>query len=933
MKVSIPRPTRVCAGLLAAFGGVALSGGALLVATPAAHAQAAERIEITGSLIRRIEGESALPVITLKLDELERAGVTNAEQVVRFITQNQGGSVTSGSVSGTNGAASYASLRNLGEGRTLVLLNGKRVVSNPFATSAVDLNTIPMSAIDRIETLTDGASATYGTDAIAGVINFITKREYRGVTLSAQAQTPSGGGGEVYSANLLAGIGDLGKQGWNLYGGFNVREGKPMGGTQREFSRRAYLPDLGYNALSPTTFPANYSQTVPAPTAANPNATRNAVVNANPSLPGCLPPSSILAAPVATNRCNADTQVFTNTIPEQEQNSLFAKGSLALGSHMATLEYFKSYNRVTTTIAPSPEGGLTMGPDSPFFPGNGINPITDAGLDRTQPISISWRTTALNSRSGEQENNTQRLVAGLEGTLASWDYQASLQWTNAKVENFFLNGYPTTVAMRNGVRGINGAPFLNPFGDQSAAGLAFLQSNTVLGKVQDGEATVQTGAFTATRSLGKMAGGTASMALATEFRTEEMVYNTDIPKVSQASTSGLAGSGAVRQGDRDVTALALELSLPVLKGLEIGASLRYDKYSDFGNTTNPKFSLRYNVTDSLLLRGSYNKGFSAPSLYNLYLPNSTTFTGNRYNDPVLCPGGVASAAGVPSRDCGIQFQQLQGGNADLRPEKSTAWTVGFVMQATRSFAFGLDYWDYTIKSSVSQLGDATIFADPTKYASLYVRCSQAPAARRTAIGACQIPGGDPLAYVINTNANLGDVETSGVDLQFNWNSGATANGRFTVGVRGSYVTKYRFQTEPGGAFFNPVGRWESRFISSGTSGGPVLRYQQVATFGWERKDWSSQITHRFQRGYRDQNSQGAPFTSFNTRTVADHEVFDVAFSYTGMKNLTLGLGVLNLLNSDPPFSNQTARFQARAYDDRYVNPLGRTWQVSGKYSF
>ena len=93
------------------------------------------------------------------------------------------------------------------------------------------------------------------------------------------------------------------------------------------------------------------------------------------------------------------------------------------------------------------------------------------------------------------------------------------------------------------------------------------------------------------------------------------------------------------------------------------------------------------------------------------------------------------------------------------------------------------------------------------------------------------------------------------------------------------------------------------------------------------------VTHRFQRGYRDQNSQGAPFTSFNTRTVADHEVFDVAFSYTGMKNLTLGLGVLNLLNSDPPFSNQTARFQARAYDDRYVNPLGRTWQVSGKYSF
>lgn len=928
------RKTQICSSVLLAFGGSVVVGSGLLLSAAPACAQASERVEVTGSLIRRIEGESALPVTTLKIEDLEKAGVTNAEQVVRFITQNQGGSVSSGSVSGTNGAAAYASLRNLGENRTLVLLNGKRVVNNPFATSAVDLNTLPLSAIERIETLSDGASATYGTDAIAGVINFITKREFKGGSVSVQAQVPEAGGGEVYTGSVLGGFGDLGTQGFNVYGGLNYREGRPMRGTERDFSRTSYLPDRGFNGLSPTTFPANYSQSVPAPTATNPNATAVTIANTNPSLPGCLPPSSIIASVVATNRCNADTQIFTNTIPEQEQYSLFAKGSLALGAdHLATLEYFNAYNRIRTTIAPSPEGGLTMGPDSPFYPGNGITPITNTALNRTQPISVSWRTTVLGSRSSEQENTTQRVVAGLEGALAGWDYQASLLWSNAKVENFFLNGYPRTQPLRDGVRGVNGAPYLNPFGDQSAEGLAYMQDNTVLGKVQDGEATVQTAALSGSRALGKLGGGTATLALAAEFRKEEMVYNTDIAKVSQAASSGLAGSGAVRQGDRDISALALELSLPLLKGLEVGASLRYDNYSDFGNTTNPKLSLRYNASDNLLLRASYNKGFSAPTLYNLYLPNSTTFTGNRYNDPVLCPGGNPTPAAVPSRDCGIQFQRLQGGNDQLQPEKSTAYTLGFVLQPAASFSIGADYWNYKIKDSVSTVGDSSIFADPTKYANLFVRCSQAPADRRNAIGACQIPGGDPIAYVIDTFQNLGDVETSGVDVQANWNSGATADGRFSIGVRGSYIMTYRFQVEPGGTWYYPLGRWTPQFISSGTSGGPVIRYQQVTTLGWERSNWSVLLTHRFLRGYIDQNSQGAPFTSFNNNRVGDYQVFDLNVSYTGIKGLTLSGGILNLLDNDPPFTNQTARFQARAYDDRYTNPLGLTFQVAAKYDF
>ena len=878
-----------------------------------------EKIEVTGSLIKRVDGEAALPVVVISIEDLAKAGVTNAEQAIKLITQQQGGTVTSGSVSGTNGAASYASLRSLGAQRTLVLLNGKRIVSNPFASVAVDLNTLPLVALKRIEVLTDGASATYGTDAIAGVINFITHKEYRGATVSAEAQVPQESGGAVYKADVLGGMGDLGKEGWNVIAGFSTREGKPMRGTDREFSRTSFIPEFGFNGLSPTTFPANYSQ--------------GSLVT-NPTIPTCLPPTSLFTPQgggvgLGTNRCGADTQAFTNTIPIQKQWTGFVRGTMILGgSHTASFDYFKSNNIVTTQIAPSPEGGLTMTPASPFYPGNGITPITDPALNRTANISIGWRTTVLGARSGEQENNTERAVASIEGSLAGWDYQAAGIWSQSKVENYFLNGYPTTTSLLNGVRGINGAPFLNPFGPQTAAGLAYMQQNQVLGLVQTGEGTLSSINASASRPLFTLAGGPSVLALAAEFRKEEMVYTTDVPKVSQAASSGLAGSGAVRRGDRDIKAFAAELSLPVLNNLEIGVSVRHDKYSDFGNTTNPKVSIRFTPHKDVLLRASYNEGFTAPTLSQLYAPNSTTFTGTTYNDPLLCPNGVVApaAGGVASRDCRIQFQQQQGGNTRLTPENSDAWTAGFVFQVTPKFSVGLDHWQYKVKNNISVLGETTIFADPVTYASLYVRCSAAPAALQQSIGACRVPGGDPLAFIINTNQNLGDTQTKGIDLQANWQSGTTQHGTFAASVRSTYVTDYKFQVVKNGVYFNPVGNYNAQF------GGPVIRYQQVTNLGWQRGSWNANVLNRYITGYRDQNG-GSVAPAFRNNTVKSYSIFDVSLIYTGFKNLTLQGGILNIADQDPSFTNQTSRFQARAYDDRFANPLGRVYTASAKYSF
>ncbi len=914
------RHTKIAASLMAV--GLLSSAGSVFYAA-SSHAQqtvaTVDKIEVTGSLIKRVEGETALPVVVISLDELAKAGVTNAEQAIKLITQQQGGTVTSASVSGTNGAASYANLRSLGAQRTLVLLNGKRIVSNPFASVAVDLNTLPLVALKRIEVLVDGASATYGTDAIAGVINFITHKDYRGATVSAEMQLPEKSGGEIYKTDILGGIGDMVKQGWNVNVGFSARQGKEMFGTDRDFSRSSFIPEFGLNALSPTTFPANYTQ---------------GTLVTNPSIPTCLSPTSLYTPQgngigLGATRCGADTQAFTWTIPQQKQWTAYVRGALALGAnHTASLEYFKSNNIVRTQIAPSPEGGLTMGPDSPFYPGNGITPITDPALNRAATISIGWRTTVLGARRGEQENNTERAAASLEGTFAGWDYQTAGLWSRSKVENYFLNGYPTTAAMLNGVRGTNGAPFLNPFGAQTAAGLAYLQANQVLGLVQSGEGKLSSISANASRPLFDLVGGAAMLAIATEFRKEEMIYKTDIPKVSQAASSGLAGSGALRVGDRDIKALAAEFSLPLLKNLELSLSVRHDRYSDFGSTTNPKAAIRFTPYKDLLLRTSYNEGFTAPTLTQLYSPNSTTFTGGAYNDPQLCPNGVVNpaAGGLASRDCRIQFQQQQGGNTQLTPEKSKAWTLGFVYQITPRFSFGLDQWFYRVTNNISTLGENTIFGDSVTYANLFVRCSRAPAALQASIGACRVPGGDPLAFIINTNQNLGDTYTRGVDLQANWQSEATPYGTFTTSVRSTYVTDYQFQVLKNGTYFNPVGNYNANF------GGPVVRYQQVTNIGWQIGKWNANLLNRFQTGYRDQNG-GSVAPAFRNNTVKSYSIFDLSVIYTGFKGLTLQGGILNLVNEDPPFTNQTARFQARAYDDRVHNPLGRVYTVSAKYNF
>jgi iron complex outermembrane receptor protein len=892
---------------------LALGGMTALAVAGVAAAQAPrqlERVEITGSLIRRVDAEAALPVTVVKADDLQRAGVTNAEQALQFVAQNNTASVTANSVGTINGGAAFADLRGLGESRTLVLVNGRRIVNNPYLSAAVDLNALPMAAIDRIEVLTDGASAIYGTDAIAGVINFVTRKSYEGMSVGGDIQIPRKSGGTVHSVNVAGGWGNLDKDRWNVFGGLSYRKQQSLTATQRDFARTSVIPGRGVYAASPVTFPANYSQ---------------GAVSANPAGTACRPPLSLYLPDIyGPDSCAFDYVPYIDLIPRQEQLSAFAKASFAINKdHTVALEYLRAENKVTAIVSPSFLAGLSMSPSSPFYPGNGIT-AANPDLDTTQPVTLDWRTTVAGGRASRVENVTDRLLLDFTGKLGDWDYRASAYHSEATVKNIFTGGYLGNDAIRAGMDGADGAPFLDPFGDQTAAAAAYIEQNRILGELQRAKSRLQGISVQANTEVADLPAGPLALALGAEYSREENRFMNNFALIQQAASSGLAGAQD-SAGRRDMYAMVAELNIPVVKNLDFNIAGRYDHYSDFGGTFNPKISFRWQPMASLLLRGSYNTGFRAPTLQDAYAPHSLTYTGARYNDQVLCPGGAVdtAAGGVATRDCNTQFQQQQGGNRDLKPEKSKAWSVGFVVQPARAFSFGLDYWDYTVRDSIGTLGEQAIFGDRAKYANLFVRCSQASASERGAIDACQIPGGDPLAYVVNTTLNLGEYRTSGVDVQVQWQGAATSYGRFSAGLRATYVATYRYQFEPGGDFYNNAGIY--------FNGSAVPRYKHIANFGWQYGDWSSLLMNRFTGAYTDANAEAGVEEQYYG-TVGSYSVWDWSVTYTGFKNLTLTAGALNLLDARPPFSNQLDSFQI-GYDQRQASPLGRTYLIRAGYRF
>ena len=848
-----------------------------------------QRVEITGSSIKRIASETSAPLTVIKAEEFVKQGLTTAAEVLSKIPANQStvglGNTVGGNTSGlpTGGQAS-ADLRGLGGDKTLVLLNGRRIANHPYDGASVDLNIIPITALDRVEVLRDGASAIYGTDAIGGVINFITKRSVTGVTITGEVVKPKLDGGDEKRFNAVAGIGDLGKDGYNLFGVVDYHKQKVVTSQQRDFSKTGVIPSRGLSLTSGTTFPGNYFD----PTSG---------ASGNPGFAaGCNPPFSVPSTSNTT--CRQDYTRLIDDIPDSEQTAFFGKGTMKLGeNHTGTIEYLHSDSKVTSRTAPPPQTGLILPKSSPYYPGNSGGVPAQPGLSG-DPLSVNWRPLEAGQRKIDSRGKADRLVFGLEGDLYGWDYKTGLTYSVSKSAENFTGGYVQDASFAAGV--LNGV--LNPFGLQNAAGKAYLDSTALRGEVQNAKVTTTGLDFKASRELMAMAGGSMALAVGAELRKEKADFNVNQAIASQASSSGLSGS-LPKSGSRDIEALFTELSLPVVKDLEIQLAARVDNYSDVGNTVNPKIGLRYQPTKELLFRASASTGFRAPTLFEKNAPRSKNDTNDSYNDPILCPGGVPQPGANPLRDCDLQQFKLQGGNPNLKPEKSKTFSVGMVVEPVKDVSLALDYWNIHLRDKIGALPEQSIYGDYAKYKDLFLRN----------------PDGSPFA-ILDLNDNLGEVKTAGIDVSFSARLPKTDYGMFTLTMDGTYVMKYDYQNERNGPFLSSVGQYSDN--------NPTFRWRHSAALNWVYGPWGATISQSYNAGYHDQNQVDDKFK----QDVSSYSLWNVSGSYSGFKHITLIAGIKNLLNTDPPFSNQGTLFQ-KGYDPRYTDPVGRAYYVRGSYTF
>lgn len=900
------KKTRLCTGLGLAFG-----ASVLLSAMPAAAQQAPQRVEITGSAIKRIDAETAVPVTILKVEELKAQGVTTIEQIMNSLSAVQVSTGSSQQVGSGSGGAAFADLRGIGYNKTLILLNGRRVANNAIDGSAPDLNMIPFAALERVEVLRDGASSLYGTDAIGGVINFITRSDYRGGSITIGAQMPEEKGGKTATANVGFGFGDLSKDGFNVFGFLDLNKTDPIGGQQREFNQR--FP----GGISGTPFPANYFQ-------------GGAV--GNPAAPACSDPSFLVQpGGVAGTSCQIATSRFVDYTSKADRVSGMVRGTVRLGNdHNLSLEWFGTENKTTTRIAPVPYAGLFMNPkkpdgtNNPFFPGQPgsitpnitLNPAyTQANMSPRpgvvlQPgfLNIRWRALAGGQRTDISDNKQQRLLAQVDGVLVGWDYQAGVSYNENKIAQN-VTGYSDGKKITQGV--LNGV--INPFGAQNAAGDAFIADALLGGNLQNHRGKVTTGDFRASRELGDWMGSGRSSALAVgaEARREDFhsAANPPVAELLVASTG--VDPTSVSEGKRNVGALYAELSVPLSKTLDVTAAARYDRYSDFGNTFNPKLSLRYQPIKSVLMRATYSTGFRAPSLYELNATAAYTNTGT-VDDPVNCPGGVPLPGKQATLYCDIQVQRLTGGNVDLKPEKAKNITLGLVFEPMTNMTVGVDLWWVRLKNSIAALSETTVLGDIVTFAPYIHRNPSGD----LSISSFDCPG-TSCGFLDLRQQNLGETNTSGVDLSLTYRQGLGSMGTLNLGMNSTYVSKYEYQDFIGGPFNQNVGVY--------VGVGPIFRWQHALTASWVFSNWTVGAVGHYKSGYADQDPADNP-------KVSNYATMDAYVNFAATKNVSLTFGIKNLTNREPPYSNQGEVFQAN-YDPRVTDPTGRTYYLRGTYKF
>ena len=881
-----------------------------------------QRVEVTGSSIKRTQTEAANAVQILTRDDIEKTGQNTA---LGILTAMSSVSTDINSASASSGSfatgASGVSMRGLSKVATLILVNGRRIAPYGLSDGAqqnfTNLDAIATDAIERIEVLKDGASAIYGSDAIAGVVNIILRSNYQGFQIKGQyGEAPHFQDSRNRNVSAIWGYGDIDKNGFNTY--LTAEAYKTDGYSQADLS--SHYP--AWHRLTPgrSTYDAKSSFS---PTGNYFLSSTNIV-----AAPGCpaadIDPSDKL--------CKWDATPYTGLRTNNKRHAIASSTHFRIGQNInANFEITAAGETSDYIVAPfSVSNGSATSSQSIWYnvlAGKMVGPFSYPKLPVGHPMNpystpVEYRARMMDTGNGFNFNRTdsdqQRVMLALDGTIGDWDWKSALGYSHSSATKatraVSAKGY--TDAIVNGTY---------KFGQQNDAALL----NTMFPvRTTEGEAKVKFFDATMSGTVAQLPAGPLNVAFGTNVS-----QNSYMMKSSDNVLRGeLVGVFGLQVDDtRTEYALFTEANVPLLKNLELNAALRADKSTGFDAHLSPKLGLRYTVTDSLMLRATASGGFRAPNIVESGNGLGRSSVSNSLTDPRRCPianqlnalvqgassattADKAQANSFRNADCSGSLPSFVSSNPDLKPETSRSLTLGAVWEPIKNWSAGLDYYfierrnEIGTRSVVDVLkGEADLpagqlirvdnTANDNEFLALVKKYSPSNTINYGGVG--------KLGLVYNPYVNSGRTRVSGFDFD--------ASGRFKfmgtdfrLKLDGTYVWKYQSYSQALNAYDeNIAGTWDYDNPNAGS------RLKTVTKLYMKNGDFDHAITMNYASGYGNNSNSSptycvtqkvAPENMATCNHVGSNTTFDYSLTYSGIDHVKLSLYVSNIFEQDYPIT-------------------------------
>ncbi|KWH49961.1 TonB-dependent receptor plug domain-containing protein [Burkholderia anthina] len=838
-----------------------------------------DKFEVTGSLIRTSDkvGHTEVQVITAK--EIQQSGYTTVADFLRSTSANSASSWGQTTMNSSAPGGAGMALRGLSEKYTLVLVDGQRVAnyaqSVNFTDTFFDVNAIPLNMVERVEIVKTGAVSVYGSDAIAGVVNIITKKNFQGLQIDGQlgkAQHPGDGQGNF---SVLAGFGDLNSDRFNVTAAASYYRdsGSTLGDrdmtSAQDFTQYpgGLAAPLGPNQQSYWSL-ADGSKV---PLSPCPPGSKTSATNCtyNPAASTSLVPSTTrLNAKVrATFKIDDNTQAYAGFwVSRDETVQLQGPASISSTTNV--------YNPATGSVSPLPRTVPVSNPYNPFGVPTAINLTFPGNVVGADTVSTFWMA------------NTGVKGAFDAGRFGAWDWSADYGHSQSTVdttyrnrinvaglENMLANGtynFSNPAATPNGLNGV--------FTDDDQQAISKIDSVT---------------AKASTSNLFTLPGGPVGLGLGTEFRHESSTIN---PQTLASQGVSAPANVQTVEGSRNVAAAFYQVDIPILRNLTFTQAGRYDHYSDFGGAFSPSFALRFQPVQMLTTYASYSRGFRAPTLVEnsqaVYLSHQNLVDPN---DP----------SGVPTKH--FTTEQVAG-NPNLQPEHTKNYNIGFQLSPDAMTDIGAAFYKVRIDGVIgTDDPNAVLVAnDPSRVV-------------RNADGSVR--------YLVQHFVNLGALDTDGFDLNFR-KAVRTKYGTFTLAGDWAYVWHFKLHS-PGTAPQDFAGNNLALLQPFGASN---PRWKGNTSLSWDYRQLTTTLTWQYTGPYT--NAVAAEFGDGGTGSVASYSQFNLMFNYRGFKHWTIYGGITNLFDKKPPFDVEwQAVPDITGYDQSLYTDLGRFFQIGATYRF